>query len=137
MESIIKLNWLSKHIKKVRNSQPTILVLNWIKHSWVSSRAYLAYHEFDIIWLSETYLNFSNSPDDESLEISGYNLVRPEHPLNSKREGVCIYYKSYLPLQIISVNYLPEWVNFEIMIGNKICNFIALLVRAKMIFKHL
>ena len=52
--------------------------------------------------------------------------MRPEHPLNSKREGVCIYYKSYLPLQIISVNYLPEWVNFEIMIGNKICNFIAL-----------
>ena len=60
------------------------------------------------------------------MEISGYNLVRSEHPLNSKREGVCIYYKSYLPLQIISVNYLPECVNFEIMIGNKICNFITL-----------
>ena len=52
--------------------------------------------------------------------------MRSEHPLNSKREGVCIYYKSYLPLQIISVNYLPECVNFEIMIGNKICNFITL-----------
>ena len=52
--------------------------------------------------------------------------MRSEHPLNSKRERVCIYYKSYLPLQIISVNYLPECVNFEIMIGNKICNFITL-----------
>ena len=33
------LDWLCKHIEKVRNSQPAILVLNWIKHSfslWVS-----------------------------------------------------------------------------------------------------
>ena len=26
-----KLNWLCKHIKKVRSSQATILVLNWVK----------------------------------------------------------------------------------------------------------
>ena len=89
-------------------------------------RAYLAFHKFDIICLSETYLNSSNSPDDETLEISGYNLVRSDHPLNSKRGGVCIYYKNYLPLRIISVNYLSECINFEIMIGNKICNFITL-----------
>ena len=89
-------------------------------------RAYLAFHKFNIIYLSETYLNSSNSPDDETLEISGYNLVRSDHPLNSKRGGVCIYYKNYLPLRIISVNYLSECINFEIMIGNKICNFITL-----------
>ena len=76
-------------------------------------RAYLAFHKFDIICLSETYLNSSNSPDDD-------------HPLNSKRGGVCIYYKNYLPLRIISVNYLSVCTNFEIMIGNKICNFITL-----------
>ena len=38
-ECIIKLNWLYKHMKKVRSSQPPILVLNWIKHGfslWVS-----------------------------------------------------------------------------------------------------
>ena len=34
-------------------------------------RAYFAFHKFDIICLSETYLNFSNLPDDETLEISG------------------------------------------------------------------
>ena len=34
-------------------------------------RAYLAFHKFDIICLSETYLNSSNSSDDETLEISG------------------------------------------------------------------
>ena len=49
-----------------------------------------------------------------------------DHHVNSRRGGVCIYYKSYLPLQIISVNYLSECINFEIVIGNKICNFITL-----------
>ena len=42
---------------------------NYIKLSLL--RAYLAFHMFDIICLSKIYLNFSNSPDDETLEISG------------------------------------------------------------------
>ena len=89
-------------------------------------RAYVAFHKFDIIYLAETYLNSSNSADDETLEISGYNLVRSDYSLNSKRGGVCIYYKNYLPLRVISVNYLSECINFEIMIENEICNFITL-----------
>ena len=68
-------------------------------------RAYLAFHKFEIICLSETYLNSSNSPDDETLEMCGYNLVLSDHPRNSERGGVCIYYKNYLPLRVISVNY--------------------------------
>ena len=89
-------------------------------------RAYLVFHKFNIICLSETYLNSSTPPDDDTLQISGYNLVHSDHPFNSKRGGVYIYYKNYLPLRIISVNYLSECINFEITIGNKICNFITL-----------
>ena len=33
IECIIELNWSCKHIKKVRSSEPTI-ILNWIKHSF-------------------------------------------------------------------------------------------------------
>ena len=51
-------------------------------------RAYLAFHKFDMICLSETCLNSSNLPNVETLEISGYNLVRSDHPRNSKRGGV-------------------------------------------------
>ena len=58
--------------------------------------------------------------------MCGYNLVRSDHPFNSKWGGVCVYYKNCLPLRIISVNYLSECINFETMIGNKICNFITL-----------
>ena len=89
-------------------------------------RVYLVFHKFDIICLSETYLNSSTPPDDDTLQISGYNLVRSDHLFNSIRGGVFIYYKNYLPLRIISVNYLSECINFEITIGNKICNFITL-----------
>ena len=28
----IELNWLCKHIEKIRSSQPAIAVLNWVKH---------------------------------------------------------------------------------------------------------
>ena len=73
-------------------------------------RAYLVFHKFDVICLSEIFLNSSSSPDDKTLEISGYNLVRSDHPFNSKRGGVSIYYKNYLPLRINSVNYLSESV---------------------------
>ena len=80
---------------------------NYVKLSLLT--AYLAFHNFDIICLSETYITSTNSPDDETLEISGYNLVRSDHPLNSKRIGFCIYYKNYLLLQISSVNSLSEF----------------------------
>ena len=65
-------------------------------------------------------------PDDSKLEIPDYNLVRSDHPSNKKRGGVCIYYKSYLPLRIIDINYLNECVRFELMVGDKLCDFIAL-----------
>ena len=72
-------------------------------------KAYLLFHKFDIICLSETYLNSSNSPDDETLEISGYNLVRSDHPFNS--------YKHHLNIKLIGrILFLSE--SFQIYIIN-------------------
>ena len=59
---------------------------NYVKLSLI--RAYLVFYKVDIICLS----------DDDTLKIPGYNLLRSEHPFNSKRGGVCIYYKNYLPI---------------------------------------
>ena len=50
--------------------------------------AYIFVHKFDIIYFSETYLNSEIPSDNENLEIPGYNLVREDHPSNSKRGGV-------------------------------------------------
>ena len=58
--------------------------------------------------------------------LSGHNLIRPDHPSNNKRGGVCIYYKNFLPLRVLSIQYLQECINFELNIGGKICNFISL-----------
>ena len=89
-------------------------------------KAYIAIHRFDIICISETYPDSSTSPDDNNLEISGYNLIGSNHPSNSKRGGICIYYKHFLPLRIVTVQYLPECINFEMKTDDKVCNFISL-----------
>ena len=71
-------------------------------------KAYLAIHKTDIVCLSKTYLDYSFLVNDENLVIQGYNLVRCDHPTNSKRGGVCVYYKDSLPLKIIDIKYLQE-----------------------------
>ena len=55
-------------------------------------KAYIADHKFDIICISETYLDSSIPSDDSNLEVSEYNLVRSDYPSNNKRGGVGIYY---------------------------------------------
>ena len=85
--------------------------------------AYSSVHKFDIICLSETYLNSKTRSDDKKLEIAGYNLVREDHPSNSKRGGVCVYNKSSLPFKVVNVKYLQESISFELRIGGKCCKF--------------
>ena len=80
----------------------------------------------DIICLSEIYLYSSVPRDDGDLVISGYNLIRSDHPYNTRREGVCLYYKIYLPLRFLNISYLIECLNFELKIGDKSCNFVVL-----------
>ena len=67
------------------------------------------------------YLNPEIPSDDKVLQIPGYNLVKEDHPSNSKRGGVCVYYKSSLPFRVINVKYLQESILFELRIGCKCC----------------
>ena len=82
--------------------------------------------KFDIICISETYLNSEILSDDENLEIPEYNLVREDHSSNSKRGRVCVYCKSLLPFRIINVKYLQDSNSFELRIGGKCCRFSCL-----------
>ena len=56
-------------------------------------KAYNAIHTYDIIRLSETYLNH----DNDNLRIPGYELIRVDYPSNQKRGGICIYHKDFSP----------------------------------------
>ena len=53
---------------------------------------------FDIICLSEAFLNSPLNREDDRLKIEGYDLIRSDNPNRLKTEDVCIYYKEHIPL---------------------------------------
>ena len=71
-------------------------------------QAYNTIHQYDILCISETYLDSSISNDDTTLSLPGYNLARSDHPGNVKRGGVCLYYKEKLSLRMINVSFLSK-----------------------------
>ena len=89
-------------------------------------KAYLAVHKFDIVCLSETYLNSSFPFDDGNLDIPGYIMIRADHPANSKRGGVCMYYKNCLPLKVLDIWFLRENIAFDLRTRDKRCSSISL-----------
>ena len=122
------------HRPKSNSSQSFVKICHW-NHNSISAhnfikvsllKTYIATDKLDVICLSETYLDSSISNDDENLEIPGYDLFRADHPSNTKRGGVCIYYRNSLPLKILNIQYLHECINFEIRIGGKLCRFVFL-----------
>ena len=88
---------------------------------------FISVHILDIICLSETYHYSETSPDDDTLQIPSYNIIRKHHPSNSKYEGVSIYYKkNALPFKLINMKYLQECITFEKRTGRKCSKFICL-----------
>ena len=61
-------------------------------------QAYITQHNDDIICLSGTFLNSSIQSHDNRINIGGSNLIRSDHSSDSKKGGLCIYYKEYIPL---------------------------------------
>ena len=83
-------------------------------------QAYLTVHKFDIVCLSETYLDSTFLSDDSRLSLNGYSLLREDHPSDTKRGGVCVYYKDYLPLtRKYGMSTLNECLICELKIGKK------------------
>ena len=90
-------------------------------------RAYISINKIDIICLCETYLDSSIPSDhDVTRKLRGCNLVRADNPSNTKRGGVCIYYHNSLPLKVIDIQFLNEYINFEIRTGGKLCSCLCL-----------
>ena len=54
---------------------------------------YLSVNKFDIVCLSETFLNSEILTNDENLQIPGYSITRVDHPANTKHGGVPVYFK--------------------------------------------
>ena len=67
-----------------------------------------AVNKFDIICLSESFLNSSIPTENNNLKINDYKIVRPDCPNYVKRGGLCAYVRESLPVFNFSNFYLSE-----------------------------
>ena len=73
------------------------------------SKLYISTYNYDFICLSETFLDSPHT----LVDIQEYNLVRTDHPDNTKQGGVCIYCKESLPVKVINLPYFKEALLLE------------------------
>ena len=102
-------------------------------------QAYITQHNYDIICLTKTFLNSSILSDDNRITgiIDGYNLIRSDHPSDSKKGEVCIksklvkiYYKEHIPLILRDdVNTLDNFLVTEYRSQNEKC-FLTCIYRS-------
>ena len=81
--------------------------------------AYNAMHKFDIICLSETFLNSSLQNYDHSLVLNRYKLVRADNPSDLKRRGVCIHFKESLSIKVPNIFNLHECLVCELSLNGR------------------
>ena len=74
----------------------SILADDFSKVSQIS--AFLETHKFDIFCICEGFLDSSIGNEDPGLAIDGYHFFRCDHPSNTKRGGVILYYRDHLPI---------------------------------------
>ena len=77
------------------------------------------HNKFDVICLSESYLESSIASGNDNLNIKGYNLYTADHPKNVKRGGICAYIRESLSVRFLSNAYLQECLILEISINNR------------------
>ena len=93
-------------------------------------QAYITQRNYDIICLTETFLNSSILSGDNRIKIDGYSLIRSDHPSDSKKGGVCIYYKESIPLILRDdINTLDNCLVTEIRSQNEQC-FLTCIYRS-------
>ena len=89
-----------------------------------------AAHSLDIICISETFLDSEFPNDDPRLRLKGYEMLRSDFAGNSKRGGVCVYYKEDLPLvERSDLSTLDQCLVLEIKVKRSKC-FVSCFYRS-------
>ena len=89
-----------------RERENTLSICHWNLNSvWVDNflkiaqiSAFLSVHKFDIFCIGESYLDLSIDDKDNRLKIDNYEILRCDHPSNSKKGGVYLYYRDNLSI---------------------------------------
>ena len=125
-EIVLKINSdIEENLKLKPSSNQGFSICHWnlnriFAHKYIKIsllRVSISTCKFDVICISEAYLDSDTSDDDVNLKTTGYNLIEANHPSNTKWHGVCIYYKHALAFRLINIQYLKECINFEILFG--------------------
>ena len=83
-------------------------------------QCYALSNDNDIIFLSETFLDSSTEASDLNINFSGYIRLRSDHPLNTKGENMCMFYKDNLTvIRRDSLCALTECIVTEIQLRKK------------------
>ena len=77
----------------------SIAAQNFVKLSQV--KVHNPLHSYDLICLSETWLDSATSIDSNDFSLKGYNLHRVDDPVNVRKGGVFVYYKETLAVQFL------------------------------------
>ena len=96
-------------------------VSSLVAHNYSKLRQLQAYNSirnYEFICISETYLDSSVAQNSEEFQLDGYSLLRSDYPSDSKKGGVCLYYKRSLGVKIINFTALSEWILCEVSLEN-------------------
>ena len=85
----------------------SLSICHWNLNSvWVDEFAKIAQitaffnvHKFDIFCIGESFLDSSIETDDSRLKIDNYELLRSDHPSNSRQGGVCLYHRDHISVK--------------------------------------
>ena len=84
--------------------------------------AFITTSNFDIVCLSEMFLDSTIPDDDVNIQVNGYSLLKADHPNNIKRGGACIYFKESFPLiRRNDLTNLKDCLVTAINVNNKKC----------------
>ena len=82
--------------------------------------AYNSIYRYDIIYISESFFDSTISDDDNILHMEGYNLIRADHPNNTKGGGVWLYFKKGLALRKIELSHVTECLLSEVDVKGQV-----------------
>ena len=80
--------------------------------------AYNSLYKHDFICISETYFDSSILEGDSIFQLDGYKVIRADHPSNTKRGGVRIYYKESLSVRALNLTNLIDCIICEVSMQN-------------------
>ena len=91
--------------------------------------AYNAIYKHYFICISEAFFNSSVTEGDKNIQLNGYNLIKADNPSNTKRGGVCIFYKETFTVSIVNSLNFNEFIVCEVS-GQNSKGYIGVIYRS-------